>query len=227
MASWAELRADIVACARCPRLVRHRERIALEKRASFRHCRYWGRPVPSFGDRGARLLVVGLAPAAHGANRTGRMFTGDRSGEWLCDALWRAGFANQGMSHDRGDGLRLRATRITAIVRCAPPENLPTPAEIAACRPYLQEEIRLLRHLRVVVGLGVLALKGFLDAWCGLGGSVGPRRPAFGHGALYRLPQGPWLLLSYHPSQQNTFTGRLTRPMLRGIFRHARRLIDS
>lgn len=225
-AAWGKLRQAIVACGACPRLVAHRQRIAAEKRASYREWDYWGRPVPSFGDPKARLLVVGLAPAAHGANRTGRMFTGDRSGEWLYDALYRAGFASQPSSVRRGDGLELYDARISAIVRCAPPENLPSRQEIGACRPFLEEEIRLLRRLRVVVCLGGLALQGLLEAWRGIGGSLERPRPVFRHAGVHRLPDGPWLLLSYHPSQQNTFTGRLTRRMLRGVFRQARRLID-
>jgi uracil-DNA glycosylase family 4 len=221
---WAALRRAVTACEACPRLVRHRERIARVKRASYRTWTYWGRPLPSFGDPSARLLIVGLAPAAHGANRTGRMFTGDRSGEWLYDALHRAGFANQSVSTHRGDGLVLRGARISAIARCAPPGNLPTRAEIGRCRGFLQTEIVLLRDLRVVVTLGGVARRGFLDAWAGLGRDIGRRRPVLRHGERIRLPGGVWLLHSYHPSQQNTFTGRLTRPMLRGVFRQARRL---
>ena len=226
-ATWAGLRRAIVTCAACPRLVAHRRRVAVEKRASFRDWRYWGRPVPSLGDPAARLLLVGLAPAAHGANRTGRMFTGDRSGEWLFEALHRAGFASQPASIRRGDGLTLYDARVSAIVRCAPPGNLPTQQEIAACRRFLEEEIRLLRRVRIVVCLGGLALRGWLEAWRGVGGTTDRPRPVFRHGAVYRLPNGPWLLLSYHPSQQNTFTGRLTRRMLRDVFRRARRLLDA
>jgi uracil-DNA glycosylase family 4 len=226
MMIWSALRRSVITCRRCPRLVSHRERVAHEKRAQYRDWTYWGRPVPAFGDARARLLVVGLAPAAHGGNRTGRVFTGDRSGDWLYDALHRAGFANQPTSVDRRDGLRLDDALVTAIVRCAPPGNAPTRVEIAACRGYLQREIELLSRLRVVVVLGQLALRGFLEAWRGLGRPLGPRRPAFRHGAVHRLPEGgPWLLVSYHPSQQNTFTGKLTRPMLRGVFRRARGLL--
>jgi uracil-DNA glycosylase family 4 len=225
--AWGTLRRAIIGCTACPRLVAHRRRVAIEKRAGYREWHYWGRPVPGFGDRRARLLIVGLAPAAHGANRTGRMFTGDRSGEWLFDALYRTGFANQPGSIRRGDGLKLHDARISAIVRCAPPQNLPSRAETAACRRFLEEELRLLRDVRVVVCLGALALRGLLDAWRGVGGSIPVPSPAFRHAAVHRLPQGPWLLLSYHPSQQNTFTGRLTRRMLRDVFRRARRLIDA
>jgi uracil-DNA glycosylase family 4 len=229
MANWTDLRRSIIACRRCPRLVAYRERVAREKRAQYRDWTYWGRPVPSFGDPRARLLVVGLAPAAHGGNRTGRVFTGDRSGDWLYDALHRAGFATQPTSTDRRDGLRLADAVVTAIVRCAPPGNAPTRTEVARCRPYLEREIELLvPRLRVVVALGQVALRGVLDAWRGLGRSAGRPRPAFRHGAVYRLPDaGPWLIVSYHPSQQNTFTGKLTRRMLRGIFRRARRLLTT
>ena len=226
MESWAAIRRSVVDCRKCPRLVRHRERIAREKRASYRQWSYWGRPLPSFGDPSARILIVGLAPAAHGANRTGRMFTGDRSGDWLYDALYQAGFASQASSTRRGDGLRLQDARITAVVRCAPPANLPTRTEERRCRAYLQQEILLLRRLQVVVTLGGVALRGFLDAWAGLGRPYGPRRPQLRHAQRFQLPGGVWVLHSYHPSQQNTFTGRLTRPMLRGVFRQARGLLS-
>jgi len=224
--AWGTLREAVIGCRACPRLVAHRERVAVQKRASFREWDYWGWPVPSFGDPGARLLVVGLAPAAHGANRTGRMFTGDRSGDWLFDALHWAGFASQASSVHRRDGLRLDDARISAIVRCAPPKNLPDRLEIGRCRGFLVEEFRLLRRLRVVVCLGALAFHGWLQAWRAAGGSIGRPRPVFRHAAVHRLPDGPWLLLSYHPSQQNTFTGRLTRRMLRDVFRRARRLLE-
>ncbi len=225
---WAALRVAVERCRACPRLVQHRERVAREKRRQYQDVTYWGRPVPGFGDALARVLVVGLAPAAHGANRTGRMFTGDRSGDWLYDALHAAGFANRPRSVRRGDGLRLRDVRITAVVRCAPPGNLPTRAEMTRCRGYLHTEIGLLGpRLRVVVALGGVALRGFLDAWGELDLEVRRPRPVFRHGGVYRLPSGPWLLTSYHPSQQNTFTGRLTRRMLRDVFRRARRLLKA
>jgi uracil-DNA glycosylase family 4 len=226
MNTWADLRRDLLACEKCPRLVAHRQRIATEKRASFRDWTYWGRPVPSLGDRQARLLVVGLAPAAHGANRTGRMFTGDRSGDWLFDAMFRSGFANQAGSVHRRDALRLHDARIAAVAHCAPPANTPTREEILACQPYLRAELQLLRHLKVVVVLGGVALRGFVDAWRAIPWQL-DSRPAFGHGRVERLPGGRWLVVSYHPSQQNTFTGRLTRPMLRGVFRTARRLLET
>jgi uracil-DNA glycosylase len=225
--SWERLTERIVHCRRCPRLVAHREAVAREKRRQFREWEYWGRPVPGFGDRRARLLIVGLAPAAHGANRTGRMFTGDRSGDWLYAALHEAGFANQATSHERGDGLELRGAFISAVARCAPPANKPTPAEAAACRPFLVEEIERFVHLRVVVALGQVALQGFLAAWVESGRTVPKPRPRFGHGLTHRLDARTWLVTSYHPSQQNTFTGRLTRRMLSEVFDTARRLIET
>ncbi len=209
----------------CPRLVAHRETIAREKRRQFAAETYWGRPVTGFGDHQAALLIVGLAPAAHGANRTGRMFTGDRSGEWLYRALHEAGFANQPESVDRKDGLTLRNAYITAAARCAPPDNKPTPEEFAACRSHLIDELRLLTRVRVVVALGALAMDGYLKARAELGLSVPRPRPRFGHAAEYRLDGDLVLLTSYHPSQQNTFTGRLTREMLRRIFTRAGELI--
>jgi uracil-DNA glycosylase family 4 len=212
------LAVEISACRRCPRLVEWRERVAVEKRAAFRDEEYWGRPVPGFGDPAARLLVVGLAPAAHGANRTGRMFTGDRSGDWLYRGLYRAGFANQPTSTDRDDGLRLDGAFITAPVRCAPPANKPTPAERDACRPWFEAEVGLLDDLRVAVALGGF---GFAEA-CRLLGVEG--RPKFGHGVEVDVPGGMTLIGCYHVSQQNTFTGRLTEEMLDAVFARAREL---
>jgi len=226
MRSWNSLNRGIVACRHCPRLVAHRERIAQLKRRQFQDSVYWGRPVTGFGDQRARLLVVGLAPAAHGANRTGRIFTGDRSGDWLYDALHATGFASQPTSVHKADGLALRDTFVTAIVRCVPPGNRPTPAEIGNCRVFLVEELRRLSRLRVVVVLGQVALHGFLQAWAEYGGSVPSPRPRFGHGLVHRLDDETSLVVSYHPSQQNTFTGKLTRPMLRAVFRHAARLLE-
>lgn len=210
-----------MACRRCPRLVEWREQVAHEKRAAFRDQEYWGRPVPGFGDPGAGLLVVGLAPAAHGANRTGRMFTGDRSGDWLYAALHRAGFANQATSVDRDDGLELRGAWITSPVKCAPPANKPTPTERDACRPFIDAELELLTEVRVVVALGAF---GFAEAARVLGFE---RRPPFGHGAEAVAPDGRVLLGSYHVSQQNTFTGRLTAPMLDAVFGRARDLLAA
>jgi uracil-DNA glycosylase len=216
------LNAEIVACRRCPRLVAWREQVAREKRAAFRAETYWGRPVPGFGDPAARVLVCGLAPAAHGGNRTGRVFTGDRSGDWLFRALHRAGLANQPTSTHRGDGLRLLGCYIAACVRCAPPANRPTPDERDNCLPYLVRELRLLPQLAVIVCLGGFAWDGTLR---GLRehGHVSVSRPRFGHGAEASV--GPYMLLGcYHPSQQNTFTGRLTEPMLDAVFRRATEL---
>jgi uracil-DNA glycosylase family 4 len=221
------LNARIVRCARCPRLVAHREASAAAPPRRYVGERYWARPLPGFGDPRARLLLVGLAPAAHGGNRTGRMFTGDRSGDWLFDALHHAGFANRPASRHRDDGLRLRDAYITATIRCAPPLNKPTPGEVRRCEPFLLEELGLLDRVRVVVGLGRIGWQAYLRARRARG-AAGPRRtPRFGHGALTMFDDGVTLIASYHPSQQNTFTGRLTRPMLRGVFRKARRLLAA
>ncbi|MDH3752435.1 MAG: uracil-DNA glycosylase [Acidimicrobiia bacterium] len=210
--------ADVRECRACPRLVEWREQIALEKRAAFRDQEYWGRGVPGFGDPDARLLVVGLAPAAHGANRTGRMFTGDRSGDWLYRALYRAGYANQPVSTDREDGLELDGAFITSPVKCAPPANKPTPAERANCRPYFERELAALTRVRVILALGQV---GYNAACTELGVSS---RPRFGHGLEVPLDDDRTLLCSFHVSQQNTFTGRLTEPMLDAVFGRAREL---
>jgi uracil-DNA glycosylase family 4 len=208
------LQERIVGCTRCPRLIAHCRQVAREKRRMYRHEEYWGKPVPGFGDRNAELLILGLAPAAHGANRTGRMFTGDRSGEFLYRALYEAGFASQPTSVRCGDGLRLVNCYITASARCAPPGNRPLPQELRNCRPFLEEELRLLRRVRAVLALGKIAF----DAYLGLVADTPgfPRKSSlrFTHGASYELPGGlPHLFASYHPSQQNTQTGRLTRAM--------------
>ncbi len=216
--SLARVTAEIVDCFACPRLVAWRERVATEKRASFKDEPYWGRPVPGFGDPMARLLVVGLAPAAHGGNRTGRVFTGDRSGDWVYAALHRAGFANQPTSVHRGDGLQLRGAYVSAAVRCAPPDNKPTPAERDTCQPYLERELALLGELRVIVALGRF---GF-EVLCRMLG-VRPK-PPFGHGAEVQLPDRRWMICSYHPSQQNTFTRVLTVEMFDAVFARAREL---
>ncbi|MGH8649215.1 MAG: uracil-DNA glycosylase [Burkholderiales bacterium] len=219
--SWRELVERVVSCRRCPRLVAYREHVARTKRASFRDWDYWGRPVPGFGDVRARLVVVGLAPAAHGGNRTGRIFTGDRSGDWLYRALHRAGFANRPLATSKDDGLLLTDCYITAAVRCAPPENRPSRTEFARCQPYLEEELGLLASAKVVVTLGGVALVSFLRAWRALGHELPSPRPRFRHGAVIDLPPLT-LLASYHPSQRNTSTGRLTEPMLDAIFREVR-----
>ena len=217
LTSIAALRHRIVRCRQCPRLVRWRERVAREKKREFSDWNYWGKPVPPFGDPRSRLLIVGLAPAAHGGNRTGRMFTGDSSGDWLYAALHKFGFANQPESTDRSDGLRLRDCYITAAARCAPPDNKPTRIELDRCRPYLEAEIELLRRVRVVVTLGRIAHEAFLKA-------KGLRRLPFGHGIEATLPDGTILISSYHPSRQNTNTGKLTRTMWNAIFRRAREI---
>jgi len=219
--SLERTQAAVIACRRCPRLVEWRERVAREKRAAFREWEYWGRPVPGFGDPAARLVVVGLAPAAHGGNRTGRVFTGDRSGDWLYRALHRAGFANQPASERRDDGLRLTGAYVTAVVHCAPPANKPTTEERDNCTPYLERELALLREWRVIVALGSFA-HGSVASLLG----VRPR-PAFGHGSEAVLSDGRRLLGSYHPSQQNTFTGKLTEEMFDSVFTRARELIKS
>jgi uracil-DNA glycosylase family 4 len=220
-----ELEARVVRCRRCPRLVAWREAVALTKRRAFREETYWGRPIPAFGGAQARLVVVGLAPAAHGGNRTGRMFTGDRSGDWLYEALFAHGFANQPTSVARGDGLEPIDTFITAGARCAPPDNKPTREEFANCRPWLVDELALLTRKRVVVALGALAWNEFLLAWRAGGGTVPSPKPRHAHLAETEF-EGITLLGSYHPSQQNTSTGRLTRPMLHAVFARARALLD-
>ena len=218
MDSLDRVTEEVVTCRACPRLVAWRELVAAEKRASFRDEVYWGRPVPGFGDPAASLLVVGLAPAAHGGNRTGRVFTGDRSGDWVYRALWKAGFANQPTSVAAGDGLQLTGAWVAAVVRCAPPANKPTPEERDRCVPYLVRELALLTSVRVVVALGQFAY----DAACRLF-SVRPR-PRFGHGVEVPLPGDRTLICSYHPSQQNTFTGTLTEPMFDAVFSRVRAL---
>jgi len=209
---------EIASCRACPRLVEWREQVAHDKRAAYRDEHYWGRGVPGFGDPEARLLIMGLAPAAHGANRTGRMFTGDRSGDWLYRALWRAGFANQPVSTSVDDGLELNGAWITAPVRCAPPQNKPTPGERDRCRPFLERELALLTDIVVVIALGAF---GFTEAARLLGANG---RARFSHGAETPLAGGRTLLGSYHVSQQNTFTGRLTEPMLDAVFARAKEL---
>lgn len=216
---------QIIICRDCPRLVAWRERTAQEKTRRFRDWAYWGKPVPGFGDPNARLLIVGLAPAAHGANRTGRMFTGDRSGDWLYRALHRFGFANQPTSIHRDDGLQLTDCYITAALRCAPPGNKPSSEEIKNCRPFLLREMELLTNLQVTLALGRIAFDAAFTAFQQLGRASSARRPKFGHGAEYRLNERLTLIASFHPSQQNTFTGRLTESMFHAVFQRIRELL--
>ena len=218
MDSLKQVCDDIAACRTCPRLVNWREQVAAEKRASFRDDEYWGRGVPGFGDPNATLWVMGLAPAAHGANRTGRMFTGDRSGDWLYRAMHKAGFATQAESVNADDGLKLMRAWVSSAVRCAPPDNKPLPSERDACIGYVQRERALLTKVRVVVCLGSFAYEAVCKEW-----GVKPR-PKFGHGVEATAPDGTVIICSFHPSQQNTFTGKLTEPMLDAIFSRAARL---
>jgi uracil-DNA glycosylase family 4 len=225
MRSLTVLNQRIASCVACPRLVKYRQRIAKEKRRQYRDWIYWGRPVPGFGDPAARLYILGLAPAAHGGNRTGRIFTGDRSGDWLYEALFAFGFANQPTSQHKDDGLILSDCYIGATVRCAPPDNKPMPDEFERCRPYVREELRLLQGVRVVVCLGKIAFDHYLKVGREEGRTLPSPLPSFGHGESYRLPWGVMLIGSYHPSQQNTFTGKLTRPMFHAVFAAARKAI--
>ena len=223
--SLERIRGDVVACRACPRLVEWRERVAREKVARFADQQYWGRPVPGFGDPDATVLILGLAPAAHGGNRTGRIFTGDRSGDFLFASLHRTGFANQPLSVSRDDGLQIDGVYLTAVNRCAPPSNKPTPEERDRCLPFLDQEIRALTHLEVIVALGAFAWDGALRALGVLGHAVKPR-PRFGH--LAEVGVGPFVLLGcFHPSQQNTFTGKLTAALLDLVFERARELAGS
>lgn len=221
-----ELQEALVECRRCPRLVVWREEIGLAKRAAFADHDYWARPVPMLGAPTARLLIIGLAPGAHGSNRTGRMFTGDRSGEWLFRSLHRTGFANRPDAVSRGDGLELRDAAITAIVRCVPPRNRPSPAERDTCAEWINRELDLCRRVRVIVALGGMAFDQTLRLAIGRGWRVARPRPRFAHGIEVDLgPGAPALIGCYHPSQQNTFTGRLTQEMLDGVFERAARLL--
>jgi len=225
-AGLADLNREVIACRRCPRLVAWREEVARVKRAAYAGEEYWGRPLPGFGDPRARLLILGLAPAAHGGNRTGRIFTGDRSGDWLFAALWRTGYANQPESVSREDGLALRDCYVTASVRCAPPANRPLTSERDNCLPYLERELTLLAGVQVIMCLGGFAWDAALRTALALGETIPRPRPRFAHGRTAAL--GPWTMLGcYHPSQQNTFTGRLTEGMLDEALFTARKLVRS
>ncbi len=218
----------IVRCRLCPRLTTYRERIGRDKKREFRDWDYWAKPLPSFGHSSARLLIIGLAPAAHGGNRTGRFFTGDSSGRWLFRALHKAGFANQPTWQRRDDGMKLLDCYITAVLHCAPPDNKPLPQEIEHCSVYFDEELRRLKHLRVVVALGKIAFDNYLKGLRRLGVTLSKPLPRFAHNTIYEPGGGlPALIASYHPSRQNTNTGKLTEPMFDAVFARARRLLDA
>jgi uracil-DNA glycosylase len=235
--SWLTiLNREVIACTRCPRLVAYREKIAREKRRAYRDCEYWGKPVPGFGDPDARVLVMGLAPGAHGSNRTGRPFTGDASGKFMYPVLYEAGFANQPTATDRNDGLKLRDLYITAAVRCAPPDNKPLPEELAACSHFLDRELAGLEKVKVVVALGKIGFDAYLNyvkrrldhlSAKSAGPQFTKKSYVFKHGASYRMPDGKVLLASYHPSNQNTATGKLTRTMFVKIFQEAAKIADG
>lgn len=225
MQTLEQLNLEIVRCRRCPRLVSYRERVAAEKRRAFLGCHYWGKPVPGFGDPHAKLLILGLAPAAHGGNRTGRVFTGDRSGDFLYKALYETGFTNQPASTDRDDGLKLKNAYITATIRCAPPANKPLPSELENCLPYFERELELIRP-RAILALGSIAMRAYLGVLKRQGQIKGFAKYPLRHGASYDLPAGlPRLFVSYHPSQQNTFTGKLTEPMMVDVLLAIRKFI--
>ena len=227
MGALEQLNQQIVECRKCPRLVEYRERVARDKRLAFREWEYWGKPIPGFGDPRAKLLILGLAPAAHGANRTGRMFTGDRSGDFLYKALFRTGFANQPTSANRNDGLKLKNAYISAAARCAPPANKPLPSELDNCRPYLETELKLLQP-KAILALGGIAMRVYLAVLKRAGKIPGFAAFPFRHGASYELGDGlPRLFISYHPSQQNTFTGKLTERMMESVLRDVRRFLEQ
>jgi uracil-DNA glycosylase len=227
MGKLLQAQGEIVSCTRCPRLVEYRENVAREKVRRFKEWEYWGRPVPSLGGIDSRLLIVGLAPAAHGGNRTGRIFTGDRSGDWLYRALYNFGFANQPTSVHRNDGLQLIDCYVTAAIHCAPPDNKPLPSELANCRPYLFEELQGLKKLKVVVPLGLIGFKTYFSSRKQLGFPNPAPLPPFGHGLAAKLADGITVISSYHPSQQNTQTGKLTEKMLDDVFRKARKILEG
>jgi len=220
------LNAEVVTCTLCPRLVEYRQKVAREKRRAYRECEYWGKPVPGFGDPDARVLILGLAPGAHGSNRTGRPFTGDASGKFMYPVLHETGFTNQPNANDRDDGLVLKNLYITAAVRCAPPDNKPLPQELANCAPYLDRELQGLKNLKVIVALGRIGFDAYLN-YLKRRGQLSSKGPyVFKHGACYKMADGRALLASYHPSNQNTQTGKLTRSMFLDIFKEAARIAD-
>ncbi len=222
------LNKQVIACTRCSKLIAYCRHVAKEKRRMYRDWVYWGKPVPGFGDSQAELLILGLAPGAHGSNRTGRMFTGDRSGDFLYPALYDAGFASQPTARDRNDGLKLRNCYITASIRCAPPANKPTPDELRSCQPYLERELEILKRVRAVLALGRIAFDSYLRVLGGRSDFIRPQNLTFAHGASLRLPAGlPHLFCSYHPSQQNTQTGRLTAEMFRRVLHEVRDFLHS
>src|SRR6266849_1345254 len=227
MPSWlVQLNREVIACTHCPRLVEYRQRIAREKRRAYVDWDYWGKPVPGFGDPDARVLVLGLAPGAHGSNRTGRPFTGDASGKFMFPVLYETGFANQPNATERNDGLKLKDLYITAAVRCAPPDNKPLPQELAACASFLDRELAGLEDVKVVVALGKIGFDAYLNYVKRRGLLKSKQGYLFKHGASYRLPDGKVLLASYHPSNQNTQTGKLTRKMFVEVFKEAAKLAD-
>ena len=223
----SQLNSEVITCTKCPRLVEYRQRIALEKRRAYRDHEYWGKPVPGFGDPNARVLILGLAPGAHGSNRTGRPFTGDASGNFMYPVLYDCGFANQPTATDRNDGLKLKDLYITAAARCAPPDNKPLPQELAHCAPYLERELDGLKNLKVIVALGKIAFDAYLNFLKRRGLLTSRAGYLFAHGAKYKMPDGRVLLASYHPSNQNTQTGKLTRPMFMRIFQEAAKIANS
>ena len=225
--SLRKLGQEVISCSLCPRLVEHREAVARKRRPMYAGWDYWGRPVTGFGDPQARVLILGLAPAAHGANRTGRMFTGDRSGDWLYGTLYKFGFCNSPESRHADDGLSLTDVYVTAAVRCAPPDNKPLPQERSNCLQYLLKEFELLSNVRVVVALGRFAFDAYLALRSEQGGKLVSPRPRFGHGETYSLPDGITLICSYHPSQHNTLTGRLTHEMFEAVFNKAKQLLEG
>jgi uracil-DNA glycosylase family 4 len=228
MPNWLTiLNAEVIACTLCPRLVEYRQKIAREKRRAYRDHEYWGKPVPGFGDPNARVLVLGLAPGAHGSNRTGRPFTGDASGKFMYPVLYETGFANQPTATERNDGLRLKDLYITAAVRCAPPDNKPLPQELANCAPYLDRELEGLKRVKVVVALGKIGFDAYINYLQRRSLITRKRDYPFQHGARYKMVDGKTLLASYHPSNQNTQTGKLTRAMFLHIFKDAARLADA